>query len=623
MAQSTPPPEGSPSHIGIDAETTTAATTPVLGTNQDEKSPHTSINANNAATDPPVNALAYTPAAPQSQAEKMTTIQIVLLMSALCMSVFLAALDMTIVTTALPTIAEDFGSSAGFVWVGSAFMLGSAAATASWGKFSDVFGRKPVLLCANLVFLLGCALCGAAKTLPTVIAGRAVQGIGAGGLLTLVNIIIGDLFSARERGKYYGMIGMVWATAGALGPVVGGALTNNVSWRWCFYINLPVSGTAFFIILAILRLPTPKTPILVGLKAIDWLGSLTITGGTLMLLMGLQFGGTSFPWRSATVICLIIFGFLTLAIFGFIEHFVAKFPVVPTHLYRSRSNLAVLLVCLFHGLSFTQSNYYLPTYFQAVLGASPLMSGVYLLALSLGVSVCAATSGIYLKKTGRYMDPIILGFVLAVLGSGLLYNLPTGQTTPSAASAWSRIIIYQIIAGMGIGLNFQPPLVALQSNVPPQNNASATASFALMRSIAAAISVVVGSAAFSNKMTAQYDTILAAVGGDAATANLLTGSNAQANLFLVDSLPSEARKIVRKALYTAIQEIWIQTVCFSAAGLFACFFIKRKQLQYTHETVKTGIEGEIERRRIALARKGKKKATANNNKEVPKTDLEA
>lgn len=167
------------------------------------------------------------------------------------MSVFLAALDMTIITTALPTIAEAFGSSAGFVWVGSAFMLGSAAATAGWGKFSDVWGRKPVLLAANLVFILGCALCGAANSLTMVIAGRAVQGIGAGGLLTLVNIIIGDLFSARERGKYYGMIGMVWATASALGPVVGGALTSNVSWRWCFYINRTSCFTALTFLLVL------------------------------------------------------------------------------------------------------------------------------------------------------------------------------------------------------------------------------------------------------------------------------------------------------------------------------------------------------------------------------------
>lgn len=153
------------------------------------------------------------------------------------MSVFLAALDMTIITTALPTIAEHFGSSAGFAWIGSAFMLAAAATTASWGKFSDVWGRKPVLLAASAVFFLGCALCGGASGLAMLIAGRAVQGVGAGGLLTLVNIIIGDLFSARERGKYYGMVGMVWATASALGPIVGGALTNNVSWRWCFYIN--------------------------------------------------------------------------------------------------------------------------------------------------------------------------------------------------------------------------------------------------------------------------------------------------------------------------------------------------------------------------------------------------
>ncbi|CAK7202042.1 hypothetical protein SEUCBS139899_004760 [Sporothrix eucalyptigena] len=618
-----------------DAATIAAAPTPGPPTDEDEKKAAARENnsvengapsavlAEEATADTPAyteaNAEAAEAAAPAnqpppSQADKMPTAQIALLMTALCMSVFLAALDMTIVTTALPTIAEAFGSSAGFVWVGSAFLLGSAAATASWGKFSDVWGRKPVLMCANAVFLLGCALCGAANSLTMLIAGRAVQGIGAGGLLTLVNIIIGDLFSARERGKYYGMIGMVWATASALGPVVGGALTSNVSWRWCFYINLPISGTALAIIFFTLRLPTPKTPILTGLKAIDWLGSLTITGGTLMLLMGLQFGGSSYPWKSVTVICLIVFGFLTIAIFGAIEQWVAKYPVMPTHIYASRSNLACLLVCLFHGLMFTQITYYMPTYFQAVLGATPLLSGVWLLAMSVGVSFCAATSGIYLKKTGRFKDPIYAGFVLAVLGAGLLYDLPTSRTSPSSSSAWARIIIFQGIVGAGIGLNFQPPLVALQSNVPPQNNAAATASFALVRSMSSAISVVIGSASFSNKMSDQYDTVLAAVGGNTTIATALTGANAQANLILVDALPAAEQVPVRLALYTAIRTIWIQSVVFAAAGLLASTLIRKKALRQTHEAVKTGIEGEQERRRIALAKKEEKKAKANKKK---------
>ncbi|OAA65615.1 major facilitator superfamily transporter [Niveomyces insectorum RCEF 264] len=604
--------------------TNTSVRTAAAPTEDDEKAP--SPTGHDSSTPPPAAegdaAAAVTAGQPAGATSpppaetELTTMRIFLIMTALCMSVFLAALDMTIVTTALPTIAAHFGTSAGFVWVGSAFMLASAATTASWGKASDVWGRKPVLLTASAVFFLGCALAGGAHNLPMLIAGRAVQGAGAGGLLTLSNIIIGDLFSARERGKYYGMVGMVWATASALGPVVGGALTSSVTWRWCFYINLPISGTAFAIIVLLLHLPTPKTPLLAGLRVIDWLGTLAVTGGTLMLLMGLQFGGSSYPWRSATVICLIVSGVVALVLFGLIEHYVATYPVVPTHLYASRSNLAVLLVCLFHGLAFTQVNYFLPIYFQALLGATPLISGVWLLATCLPTALCAAGSGVYLRKTGRFHDPIVLGFVLSVLGAGLLYDLPHDlDGPPSRASAWARLIMFQVIVGGGIGMLFQPPLVALQSNVPPQNNASATASFSLMRSMASAISVVAGSAAFDNKMTAQFQAILAAVGGDTATATALTGNQAQANLMLVDTLPAAARGPVRGAQYTALQQIWIQTVCFSAAGLVACFFIRRKPLRQTHETVQTGIEGEKARRRIALERRAAKKAAKKEQKQ--------
>ncbi len=379
---------------------------------------------------------------------------------------------------------------------------------------------------------------------------------------------------------------------------------------------MPISGTAFAIIFVLLKLPIPNTSLLAGLRVVDWLGALTITGGTLMLLIGLQFGGSEYAWDSPTVICLIVFGVVTLVVCGLIEHYVAKYPVVPTHLYADRSNLAVLLVCFLHGMAFVQETYFLPMYFQSVLGATPLLSGVWLLALSLGVALCASTSGIYLKKTGRFKDPIFAGFVLATLGAGLLYDLPTSRTSPSSASAWARIIIFQAIAGAGVGLNFQPPLVALQSNVPSQNNASATASFALVRNMASAIGVVIGSVSFVNKMGDQYNTVLAAVGGDVATARALTGSSAQANLLLVDGLAPAAQVVVRQALYVAQRTIWIQTVCFLGAGLLAAFAIKTQKLRVTHETVKTGIEGEEERRRIALetkAAKAEKKLNAKKD----------
>ena len=192
------------------------------------------------------------------------------------MCVLLAALDITIITTALPTISEYFHSASGYTWIGSAYLLACSAATPTWGKISDIFGRKPIILTAIATFFLGSALCGAAKTIQMLIGGRVIQGIGGGGLITLVQICIADLFSMRSRSAYYGIIGMVWAFASGVGPILGGALVQRVSWRWCFYINLPIIGLVFFIILFFLKLNTPKTPLIAGLKAIDWFGECSL-----------------------------------------------------------------------------------------------------------------------------------------------------------------------------------------------------------------------------------------------------------------------------------------------------------------------------------------------------------
>jgi hypothetical protein len=190
------------------------------------------------------------------------------------------------------------------------------------------------------------------------------------------------------------------------------------------YVNLvPISGAAFIIVALILKLETPKTPILAGMKAIDWIGSLTLIGGTLMVLLGLEFGGTVYPWNSVTVICLIIFGAITLAIFVAVERFLALYPIVPLHLYSNASNFAVFVANLFHGIVLTCNTYFLPLYCQSILGAEPLLSGVLLLPFAVSMAAATVGSGLYLKKTGRYLDCIRLGFVLLVLGVGLLYDL--------------------------------------------------------------------------------------------------------------------------------------------------------------------------------------------------------
>jgi EmrB/QacA subfamily drug resistance transporter len=355
--------------------------------------------------------------------EERSRINIALIMFAIAMAVFLAALDITIITTALETISSDLHSSAGFTWIGSSYLLASTASTPIWGEISDIFGRKPILLIANLVFFAGSLIAGLSINIAMLITARAIQGIGGGGLLVLANICIGDLFSPRERGAYYSILGAVWALANSLGPIFGGVFTTKVSWRWCFYINLPLDGLAFVIILFFLDLKTPRTPILEGLAAIDWLGAFFIVAGTLIFLFGLELGGTSFPWNSAKVICLLVFGSLAVFLFVPVEMYLAKNPIIPMRIFKQRSSLASLGVCFFHAFTFIAGSYYLPLYFQAVLGVTPLRSGVYSLAMAISTSISSVTTGLFIRKTGAYIPPILLGT-----------NTSTSNSTPLLTS---------------------------------------------------------------------------------------------------------------------------------------------------------------------------------------------
>lgn len=224
-----------------------------------------------------------------------TKLETLMIMLSLCTTLFLAALDMTIISTAIPTIATEFKSSQGYVWIGSAYLLGNAACVPTWGKVSDIFGRKPMIISAVVIFWIGSLLCAVSQNMAMLIACRAVQGIGGGGIITLANIAVSDLFSMRNRGMYFGILGMVWAVAGALGPILGGVFTTKVSWRWCFYVNLPLSGVGLLILVFFLKLHNPKTPVKQGLVAIDWAGSILVVGGTVMGLLGLEFGGHFLP----------------------------------------------------------------------------------------------------------------------------------------------------------------------------------------------------------------------------------------------------------------------------------------------------------------------------------------
>ncbi|KAI4121909.1 MAG: hypothetical protein LQ338_006094 [Usnochroma carphineum] len=531
-----------------------------------------------------------------------------LIMAALCIAVFLAALDTTIITTAVPTIATRFhASEADYTWIGSAYLLAAAASTPTWGKFSDIWGRKPILLIANVIFLGGSLISALSTGIKMLLAGRTIQGIGGGGLIILANICISDLFSMRDRGKYFGMIGGVWGLASALGPILGGVFTEKVSWRWCFYINcktfrrlvlpcfgtdikrsVPFDGLAFVIILVFLDIETPKTPLLAGLKAIDWLGSITIVGGTIMFLLGLEYGGVSHPWTSATVLCLIIFGLVTVVLFFLNEWKLAVYPVMPLRLFKYRSNIAALAVCFCHGTTFISGAYFLPLYFQAVLGASPILSGVYTLPFVLSLSFVSAAVGVLIKKTGQYLPPIWFGMFFMTLGIGLYIDF---KPYPS----WPRLILYQIIAGIGVGPNFQAPLIALQTLVKPRDIATATATFGFTRNIATSISVVIGGVIFQNGMSKRKDTLAAALPPNIAA--LLGGGSAGAATEVVQRLPPAQKRVVDQVYTDSLRTLWIFYTAVAAVGLAASLLISRQTLSKTHEVQKQGLAGQEEERR--------------------------
>ncbi|KAL2201876.1 MFS general substrate transporter [Sarocladium strictum] len=508
-------------------------------------------------------------------------LQTITIMTSLCACVFVAALEVTIVSTALPTMSAHFASPSGYTWIGTAYILANTASVPTWGKISDIFGRKALLLGSCVIFFVGSLLCAILDDLRAFIAARAVQGLGAGGMQIIVNICVSDLFSQRDRGMWYGVLSLVWALASAVGPVIGGLLTTKVSWRWCFWINLPITGLAFLLLLFTLKLPSPKTPIRAGLAAIDWIGSGLVIGGTLMLLLGLYLGGVYEPWHSSTVICLLIFGGVAAALFVGNEWWFATYPVIPPRLFKTRSSLAAYLVCFCHAYAFMGVGYYLPLYSQAVLLASPLDAGIYMLPFIISISITAALTGLYIQLTGKYLPAVYTGLTLMTLGIGLMIDVGLSRS-------WTRLVSFQLIGGIGVGMNFEGPLLAVQAVVADRDVAAATAAMGFVRSMATAVSVVIGGVVFQNVMKTHRSTLQAELGQD--IAERLSGASATASVEFLRTLSADQQLVARAVYYHSIQRMWIMYTAFSALGLFLGFLIRGHHLSTDHHVAPLGLD---------------------------------
>ncbi|ORY07780.1 major facilitator superfamily domain-containing protein [Clohesyomyces aquaticus] len=518
---------------------------------------------------------------PNEVTQKLSGTAITSIMAPLCLSCFLSALDLTIVTPAIPAIVSSFKSVTGYVWIGSAFVLASTAITPVWGSVADIWGRKPITLIALTIFLAGSLICALAPHMDVLIAGRAIQGLGSSGMGTMVNVIICDTFSMRDRGLYLAITSLVWAIGSAVGPVIGGSFTTRLNWRWCFWLNLPIGAIVFVVLLFFLKLPSPNTPMLVGLKAIDWIGSTLIIGAALMILLGLDFGNVTFPWSSATVICLIVFGAATIAIFVINEWKFATNPVIPMRLFSNKSTIAAYMIwaCNFYiliGLS-----YYLPLYSQSVLRANALESGVHLMPLIVACSLAAACTGAFIQKTGIYLPITYIAHALLTLGTGLFMTLRPRESL-------TKLVIFEIITGAGIGMNIEPPLLAAQAVMTVLDTAVIQATMAFIRSLAITVAIVAGGVIFQNQMNAVNPRLDGQLGEQ--LASKFNGDDAAANVEIIGSLTIAQKNIVGDAYFDALRSVWIMFVVVAGLSLVANFFLRAHHLSDISNAAVLGVD---------------------------------
>ena len=349
-------------------------------------------------------------------------------------------------------------------------------------------------------------------------------------------------------------------------------------------VNLPCDGLSLVLLSLFLNVHNPRTPLLKGLKSIDWLGALTVVGATLMLLFGLEFGGVSKPWKSAEVICLIVFGVLTFVIFFFVEWRFAKYPLIPLRIFAHRSTAAVLTVVVSHGIAYISCAYFIPFYLQEVLGATPILSGVWFLVMAGALAFMTIFAGVYMQKTGKYRGLIIFGTFMMTLGFGLFINFQPYRS-------WSRIIIFQLIVALGIGPLFQAPLVALQTNLVPKDIAAGTATFGFLRMLATGISVVVGQVIFQSKMKTYHTDFLHA-GISPSLSHTLSQGNTVSTTFLIQHLPVAQQDLIKSVTTTSLSKIWIFYTVISFLGFVASFGVGKKVLSKEHTETKTGLEVE-------------------------------
>jgi len=464
------------------------------------------------------------------------------ILSALMLGMLLAALDSTIVSTALPTITADLHGSNHLSWVVVAYLLASTVSTPLWGKLGDLHGRKVYFQAAIVVFLAGSILCGFATSMVTLIVFRAIQGLGGGGLMIGAQAVIADVVPPRERGRYSGLFGAVFGAATVIGPLLGGFIVEYWSWRWIFFVNVPFGAIALIVTAA--ALPNAATRVK---HVIDYAGIVLLTVSSTLLILFMSLGGSQWGWASPTSLGLLVSGLVLLVAFWFVERRSPE-PVLAPALFRNRVFSSASAIGFVVGFAMFGALTFLPLYFQDVHGVSPTNSGLRLLPMMVGLFGASITVGQIVSKGHRYRPYPIAGTAIMTLGIGLLGTI--GVTTSGLSTA-----IFMFILGVGIGMVMQVLITAVQNAVPMADVGAATAGANFFRSIGGSFGTAIFGAFFSNQFPLKVASGLAAIHYTGPVPSLSKLSPSALHL-----LPVSVISVIIHALSKSISEVYLWAI---------------------------------------------------------------
>ncbi|MFD0484100.1 MFS transporter [Kineococcus sp. GCM10028916] len=506
-----------------------------------------------------------------SAAPKMSHKEVLEALSGLLLGMFVAILSSTVVSNALPTIVNDLhGTESGYTWVVTAALLATTISTPIWGKLSDLFSKKLLVQTALIIYVIASVVAGLSTNMGMLITLRVFQGIGGGGLLALTQVVLASMVSPRERGRYSGYLGATFALATVGGPLIGGVLTQHLSWHWCFYVGVPFAVIAFFVLQFKLKLP-PQAKRAVS---IDYLGAFLLAAGISALLVWVSLAGTQFAWGSWWTVALVAGGVVFLGLAVLAEHR-AKEPIVPLKFFRNPTIALSAAASLFVGVALFAATIFLGQYFQLARGETPTRAGIMTIPMIIGLFLSSTIAGRFITKTGRWKSWLVVGGLLLTVGLGLM------GTIEYDTNYWV-VAPYMALVGLGVGMMMQNLVLAVQNVVEPRDLGSASSFVAFARSLGGAIGVSALGAVLGHRVTSHLTSGLRSAGIDPAAAARSLGSST--GVPDLATIPEPVRGIVQAAYGSSIAEVFLIAAPFALFAFVITFFFKERALRGGEET---------------------------------------